>query len=166
MAIELADARAFAALGFFRVPDGNCRISSDLCSKLSETAPTWGKLVAPWAEYVARMLWAGTRKRSANTFKTPLTQNQRREAKGAPAPKVEIPNVKHLCRGCGKQLGKDHQNCGECAPPKEMMINAARFGRIAAQKPAARAKLAKSASRQALARFAWDASTSFRLVAD
>ena len=27
-----------------------------LCARLSETAPTWGKLVAPWAEYVARDL--------------------------------------------------------------------------------------------------------------
>ena len=45
---------------FFETPSGNCRISSGLCSKLSETAPTWGKLVAPWAEYVARMLWSAS----------------------------------------------------------------------------------------------------------
>jgi CRISPR-associated endonuclease Cas1 len=145
---------------FAEHPDGNCRISSGLCSKLSETAPTWGKLVAPWAEYVARMLWATARRTSsANAFKTPLTQNHRRAAKGAPAPKVKIPSLEHLCRGCGKPVGKDHQNCGDCAPPKQMMIVAAQFGRVAAQKPEARAKLAKSASRQALARYAWDAST-------
>jgi CRISPR-associated endonuclease Cas1 len=145
---------------FAEHPDGNCRISSVLCSKLSDTAPTWGKLIAPWAEYVARTLWAtATRTTSVNAFKTPLTQNRRREAKGAPAPKVKIPSVQHLCRGCGKPVGKDHQNCGDCAPPKEMMIVAAQFGRVAAQKPEARAKLAKSASRQALARYAWDAST-------
>src|SRR5262249_34071902 len=34
---------------FAECSDGNCRISSSLCSKLSETAPTWRKLVAPWA---------------------------------------------------------------------------------------------------------------------
>lgn len=150
----------FQRSDFSESTDGNCRISADLCSKLSETAPTWGKLVAPWAEYVARKLWsAASRTLSANTFKTPLTQNRRRQAKGAPVPKLKISKVQHLCRGCGKRIGKDHQNCGDCAPPKEMMINAARFGRVAAQKPEARAKLAKSASRQALARYAWDAST-------
>jgi len=39
---------------FFETGAGNCRLMSRLCSQLSETAPTWGKLVAPWAEYVAR----------------------------------------------------------------------------------------------------------------
>ena len=37
---------------------GNCRIRSHLCAQLGQTAPVWGKLGAPWAEYVARMLWA------------------------------------------------------------------------------------------------------------
>jgi CRISPR-associated endonuclease Cas1 len=141
--------------------NGNCRISSDLCSKLSETAPTWGKLVAPWAEYVAHMLWSSSvsRSRSANAFKTPLTETHRREAKGAPAPNLKIPKVQHVCRGCGKPIGKDHENCGNCAPPKKMMIAAARLGRVAAQTPEARAKHAESISRQTLARYAWDAST-------
>ena len=39
-------------LDFLESSDGNCRIRSALCSKLSETAPTWAKLVAPWAEFV------------------------------------------------------------------------------------------------------------------
>lgn len=39
------------------------------------------------------------------------------------------------------------------------MIAAARLGRIAAQTPEARAKHAESGRRQALARFAWDASS-------
>jgi len=44
---------------FIEGSDGNCRISSRLCSKLTETAPTWRKLVAPWAEYVAHSLYSG-----------------------------------------------------------------------------------------------------------
>jgi CRISPR-associated endonuclease Cas1 len=44
---------------FFETGSGNCRLRSGICSQLSETAPTWGKLVAPWAEYVAHMLWTG-----------------------------------------------------------------------------------------------------------
>jgi CRISPR-associated endonuclease Cas1 len=146
---------------FFETPSGNCRMSSELCSKLSETAPTWAKLVAPWAEFVARTLWStsASRMRSTETFKTPLTQSHRREAKGAPAPKVNIPKVQHVCRGCGKPLGKDHQNCGNCAPPKQMMIAAARLGRVAAKTPEARTKHAKSMTRQARARYAWNPSS-------
>lgn len=145
---------------FSESPNGNCRISSSLCSKLSETALTWGKLVAPWAEYVAHMLWssAASRTRSASAFKTPLTQSHRREAKGASVPKAKIPKVQHVCRGCGKPLGKDHENCGDCAPPKEMMIAAARLGRVAAKTFEARRKHAKSMSRQARARYAWNPS--------
>jgi CRISPR-associated endonuclease Cas1 len=146
---------------FSEAPDGNCRISSDLCSKLSETAPTWGKLVAPWAEYVAHTLWSNSasRARSLDAFKTPLTQRRRREAKGTVVPIVKTVKVQHVCRGCGKPLRKDHQNCGDCAPPKEMMIHAARTGRIATQSPEARAKHAESMSRQTSARYAWDSST-------
>jgi CRISPR-associated endonuclease Cas1 len=146
---------------FFETANGNCRISSDVCSKLSETAPIWGKLVAPWAEYVARTLWAGSASRSlsANTFKTPLTQSHRREAKGVTSPKVNIPKVQHVCRGCGKPIRKHLKNCGVCAPPKEMMIAAARLGRVAAKTPEARTKHAKSMSRQALARYAWNPSS-------
>src|SRR5258707_2841703 len=76
---------------FSEATDGKCRISSDLCSKLSETALTWGRLVAPWAEYVANSLHAGRsgRGRSIPGLKTPLTQTHRREAKGATAPKLK-----------------------------------------------------------------------------
>lgn len=146
---------------FSESPNGNCRISSDLCSKLSETAPTWGKLVAPWAEYVAHTLWSSSasRTRSTNVFRTPLTQSHRREAKRSLAPKVNIPKVQHVCRGCGKPIGKHHKNCGSCAPPKDMMIAAARLGRVAAKTLEARTKHAKSMSRQALARYAWDPSS-------
>jgi CRISPR/Cas system-associated endonuclease Cas1 len=42
---------------FFETSNGNCRLMSYLCVRLSETAPVWGKLVAPWAEHVARTLW-------------------------------------------------------------------------------------------------------------
>jgi CRISPR-associated protein Cas1 len=146
---------------FFETATGNCRISSHVCSKLSETAPTWAKLVAPWAEYIAHMLWSASRSRllPANAFKTPLTQSHRREAKGSSAPKVNIPTVQHVCRGCGKPLGKDHQNCGDCAPPQQMMIAAAQLGRVAAKTLEARTKHAKSMSRQALARYAWNPSS-------
>jgi CRISPR-associated endonuclease Cas1 len=66
---------------FIEAANGNCRLSSSLCSKLSETAPTWGRLVAPWAEYVARAFWTTTSKSKVSA--TRLTQQHRREAKGS-----------------------------------------------------------------------------------
>jgi CRISPR-associated endonuclease Cas1 len=126
---------------FSESSDGNCRISSTLCSKLSDTAPTWGKLVAPWAEFVAHSLWSGrsTQAGSVSGLKTPLTQRHRREAKEAPEPKLRMPKTQHVCRGCGKPIRKEHEDCGSCAVSNATgrLINAAQIGRIAAQRPEA-----------------------------
>ena len=46
----------FRRSDFFEERNGNCRLLKTLTSKLSETMSVWGKLVAPWAEYVARTL--------------------------------------------------------------------------------------------------------------
>src|SRR5713101_1041995 len=102
---------------FSESSDGNCRISSALCSKLSQTAPTWGKLVAPWAEYVAHSLHAGRSARGGSVpgLKTPLTQTHRREAKGAAVPKLNMPKTEHVCRGCGKPIKQAREDCGVCA---------------------------------------------------
>src|SRR5439155_2419568 len=53
---------------FFEAADGNCRLSTALCSRLSETGPTWSRLVAPWTEFVAHSLNRG---RSANARAVP-----------------------------------------------------------------------------------------------
>jgi len=71
---------------FFEATSGNCRLTSQLCSKLGETASVWSKLAAPWVEYVARTLWASTSPaKSERRLSTPLTQQHRRLAKGRPA---------------------------------------------------------------------------------
>jgi CRISPR-associated endonuclease Cas1 len=69
---------------FFETSTGNCRLMSQMCTHLGGTAPAWGKLIAPWAEYVARTLWAGaTSGRTRNSvLPTRLTQQRRTEAKG------------------------------------------------------------------------------------
>lgn len=148
---------------FAENPDGNCRISSVLCSKLSETAPTWGKLVAPWAEYVAHLLHVGRSGRAVavRSLKTPLTQNHRRQAKGPPAPKTKMPRMIHGCRGCGKPIPKERQNCLSCSVPSstERLIEGARLGRVAARMPEARTKHAESARERALACHRWNSST-------
>ena len=103
---------------FFETATGNCRLRSHLCAKLSETAPTWGKLVAPWAEYVAHTLWESTsRPKVASSIPTRLTQQHRREAKGRiPFPEVQAPKPDRVCCGCGKQIRRFGTHfCSKCA---------------------------------------------------
>lgn len=99
---------------FFETATGNCRIMSHFCAKLSPTAPAWGKLVAPWAEYVASTLWTSQSK-ARRPLPTPLTQQHRRQAKDRPSfPPVEIPEPDRPCRGCGKQIRRDKRFCAAC----------------------------------------------------
>jgi CRISPR-associated endonuclease Cas1 len=121
---------------YFETASGNCRLMSHLCAKLSETAPVWGKLVAPWAEYVARALWGrATQSAARRRLSTPLTQQHRREAKGRPSfPTVKAPNPDRLCRVCGKKLRlRNRRFCVDCA----VGVTAENFdmGRKAAQRP-------------------------------
>ncbi len=149
---------------FFETARGNVRLMAPMCAKLSETAPVWGKLVAPWAEYVARTLWAGvTSGRTRNSIlPTRLTQQRRTEAKGkvwmiAPKP----PKTEHFCRGCGKKIANGRLNCASCAVEgaTERLAGAAKLGRAAAQSPQARTKHVASRRRHAQACSAWDEST-------
>jgi len=148
---------------FFETATGNCRLMSQMCTHLGGTASAWGKLVAPWAEYVAQTLWAGaTSRRTCNSIlPTRLTQQRRTEAKGkvwmaAPEP----PKVDHFCRGCGTKIAIGRLNCPNCAVDgaSERLAVAARLGRIAARSPEARAKHVASHLRHTKANSAWDAS--------
>ena len=96
----------FRRSDFFEERNGNCRLLRTLTAKLSETMAVWGKLVAPWAEYAARTLWATTSpSKSERRLSTPLTQQHRRIAKGRPSfAKVEALKPERLCRGFGKQF--------------------------------------------------------------
>ncbi len=148
---------------FAESSDGNCRISAALCSKLSETALTWGKLVAPWAEFVAHSLYAGRYRYAtpSRLLKTPLTQNHRREAKVVPAAVLKMPKTEHVCGGCGKPIRKDHEECWVCAQSstRARIGEVARIGRLAGRSIEARAKHSETARRHALARSSWDASS-------
>jgi hypothetical protein len=89
----------------FEQRDGNCRLMGPFAARLSETAPTWGRAVAPWAEYVARTIWATTtRSKSVRSLTAArLTQQHRREAKSRPPlPAIKAPKPDAICRGCGK----------------------------------------------------------------
>ena len=47
---------------FFEQQNGNCRLMGSFAIRLSETAATWGRAVAPIAEWVARALWPTAKK--------------------------------------------------------------------------------------------------------
>src|SRR5215472_12296288 len=101
---------------FFETGTGNCRLMSHLCAKLSETAPTWGKLVSPWAEYVARTLWETTSKPNRRrALATRLTQDHRRQAKGGAAPTPKLPSPPpSVCRLCGAIIKFSRTYCPTC----------------------------------------------------
>jgi len=149
---------------FFETGTGNCRLRSQICTKLSGTALTWGKLVAPWVENVTRTLCTGAKSRRIgnSVLPTRLTQQRRTEAKGKVwTSKVEPPKVDHLCRGCGKTISNESTHCADCAVEKatERLIDVASLGRIAARSPEARAKHGATRRRHAKACSEWDAST-------
>jgi CRISPR-associated endonuclease Cas1 len=149
---------------FFEQRDGNCRLMASIAVRLSETAPTWGRAVAPIAEWVAGTLWSRERKPIRDVaLPTRLTQRHKREAKGKSPlpPPIPPPRRENLCRGCGKVIRIGRTNCGECAigGATERLISAASLGRVAAQSSESRAKHAASRQRHAEACSAWDAST-------
>jgi len=145
---------------FFETATGNCRLMSDLCVRLSETAGTWAKLIAPWAEHVARTLWATTSpSKSERRLSTPLTQQHRRVAKGRPSfTEVKTPKPERLCRGCGKTLQGDSANCKKCdiEIATKRLVEVARVGRVAGHTPEAIAKEAATHRKHAQAKAAWN----------
>jgi CRISPR associated protein Cas1 len=154
----------FRRADFFETATGNCRLMSPMCTKLGGTVSVWGKLVAPWAEYVARTLWAGTKSgRNGNSVPpTRLTQQRRTEAKGKMwISSVDHPKTDHICRGCGKTITNESTHCANCAVDKatERLISVASLGRKAARSPEARAKHGATRRGHAKACSEWDAST-------
>lgn len=151
----------FRKADFFETATGNCRLKCQLCEKLSETAPTWGKLVAPWAEYVARTLWASTSpSKGERRLSTPLTQQHRRQAKGQLVlPKVLAPRPQRICRGCGGVLGSNQERyCAICGVnvSRANMIELAERGRAAfLNSDKSRARMSASQKRQNAARRGW-----------
>jgi hypothetical protein len=145
---------------FFETATGNARLMAPMCAKLSETVSVWGKLVAPWAEYVAQTLWATTSpSKSERRLSTPLTQQYRRIAKGRPPfAEVKIPKPERLCRGCGNELQGDSVHCKKCdlQIATRRLVEVARLGRIAGHTSEAIAKEAATHRKHAQARAAWN----------
>ena len=149
---------------FSEAGDGNCRISSALCTKLSETAPTWRKLIAPWAEFVMRELWVSRSSRAQPGRDLPptrLTQQRKREVKGSTfSAMARSPKIQRVCRGCGTHINPPHEHCKNCAADlsTKRLIEGAKFGRIIAHREKASKSRIQTKRRHDLARREWLAS--------
>jgi CRISPR-associated endonuclease Cas1 len=149
---------------FFEQRDGNCRLMASLAVRLSQTASTWARAVAPIAEWVAQSFWSRNRKpaRREKILPTRLTQRRRSEGRGKDfiLDTTPAPQPQNVCRGCGKTIQSGRTNCADCAISEatERLVSAAKLGRVVARTPQARAKHVASRRRHAQACSAWDAS--------
>ncbi len=128
--------------------------------RLSETAPTWARAVAPFAERIAHTLWLSIRKPVRQLYPaTRLTESRRRKARGGSASRAAQypPSPPRICRTCGVPLKRGRSYCASCAVTvsRENLIEAARLGRVATHSAEAEAHRAETQRRHAAARYAW-----------
>jgi hypothetical protein len=121
---------------FFEKSDGNCRLMGSFAVRLSETAQTWGRAIAPVAEWVSRALWSTLRKPARQIYPaTRLTQSRRRRAKNGATILAadQEPRVPHICRNCGEPPKRGRTYCASCSlgVARGNLIEAAKIGRIA-----------------------------------
>jgi CRISPR-associated endonuclease Cas1 len=148
---------------FFEQRDGNCRLMSSFAARLSETAQTWARAVAPIAERVAREVWLAKPKPIRSFLPaTRLTGSHKRAAKGVisvPAD-VEPPRPPSVCRICGTPIKFDRIYCGSCTATasREGLIEAAKVGRVIAHSPDVLARQAEKQRQHSAAAKAWNPS--------
>jgi CRISPR-associated endonuclease Cas1 len=148
---------------FFEQRDGNCRLMGSFAVRLSETAPTWARAVAPVAEWLARSLWSEMPKPAREVAPaTHLTQRHRRESRGgSPCPQTKPPRPQSVCRRCGTPIKPECSYCVPCgvAVSREGLRDVARVGRVVAQSPEAQARRAATKLRHDAARRTWQPSS-------
>jgi CRISPR-associated protein Cas1 len=142
---------------FFERSNGNARLMSSLTERLSETAPTWARAVAPVAEWVAQALWNFAGK--GPTVPTRLTQRHRSEGRGNSfvMAKNPVPRRTRICEVCGAE-GVKNRYCRSCAveASRENMVQAALFGHVKPKTKKAKALISKTISDHAVANTWWD----------
>jgi CRISPR-associated endonuclease Cas1 len=147
---------------FFEQRDGNCRLMGPFAIKLSETAPTWGRAVAPCAESVARAFWSTIHKPD-RPMTTRLTQGRKREAKGSQSvpPARPAPRPEKVCSLCGTPVPPSRNCCPVCevTTARERIVEIAKRGRVASHAPGPSERRAETHRRHALAISAWQPSS-------
>jgi len=146
---------------FFEQRNGNARLMASLTQRLSETAPSWGRAVAPVAEWVAQALWnSGKSASKGSNVPTRLTQRHRSEGRGntihiRPNP---IPRRENICEVCGAE-GVKNRYCQSCAVEvsRENMAQVALIGHARPKTQQVKARISKAISDHAVANTWWDA---------
>jgi CRISPR associated protein Cas1 len=191
--LNLARTQTFSLKDFAETREGACRLASPLAQELAPTMATWAKLVAPYAEAVARHV--AHLAKSALGMEAPIrtATGDRARVKvrvrpiAAPAvPKavrsVPIATAANACRSCGAKLTvRKRVYCDRCFPDqmeaqRRAMTPAFRAGgpaKIAAMRaaghdptttPEAQRRRASTASRQRKAVAAWRATKPLRVI--
>jgi hypothetical protein len=132
-------------------------------AQLSETAATWRKAVAPYAEEAARIFWQGRSRRSQFSFLlTRLTQARRSQAKAGNlvANIPAIPQTKPRCPVCGSLVTTGSTYCTKCVPAvnRENLLKQATLGRIATHSTIAEARRAATHAKHVEALRKWNPS--------
>jgi CRISPR-associated endonuclease Cas1 len=112
--LDLLDGHRFRVSDFHETRSGGCRISRPLAHVLSETATTWRSQLAQPAEAITQLL-SSEPDAKVKHLTTPLTQSNRRRAKGTswtPEPK-SLP-ISPNCQSCGTQLVSAGKLCEPC----------------------------------------------------
>jgi CRISPR-associated endonuclease Cas1 len=148
---------------FFEEYDGNCRLMATLVERLSETASTWGRVVAPFAEWIAQTLWTSVRKPTCSyrNTPTPLTQRRRTEGRGKKFV-LDLKAASHpsnVCAGCSAttRIGSNCPKCGRVISG-EKLTELAKIGRVAAQTPEAQKRRSETQRRHEAEKRAWHSS--------
>src|SRR5580692_5535360 len=127
--LNLARTRTFSAKDFAETREGACRLASPLAQELAPTMATWAKLVAPYAEKVARQVAALAKNGlgiAAPIGPKPSLDRARVKVRLRPiaapiAPKavrsVPIATAANACRSCGAKLTiRKRVYCNRCLP--------------------------------------------------
>jgi CRISPR-associated endonuclease Cas1 len=149
---------------FYEQPDGNCRLMSTFASRLSETASTWRRAVAPVAEWVAQALWNSSRRsaKDEQVLPTRLTHRRKSESRGNKF-KLRIkplPRPTKVCEVCGAE-GVKSRYCKACAveASRDHMAQVALIGHSRRKTQRAKDRISKRISDHAVANTWWDPKT-------
>jgi CRISPR-associated endonuclease Cas1 len=148
---------------FFEQRDGNCRLMAALAARLAETALTWGRAVAPVAEWVAQALWSPP-SRSAHKKHVPtrLTHRRRTEGRGRRVKALAnpVPRQMKICEVCGAE-GVQNRYCPSCAVEvaRRHMAQVALIGHAKPRTPRVKARISRALSNHAVANTWWEPSS-------
>jgi CRISPR-associated endonuclease Cas1 len=135
---------------FHELPDGECRMSLDLCRELSGTAHMWRVKIAPICEWLTEVL--------DGRKVTPLSKRRARESHGnSLALRAAGPEMSSFCAECGTSIA-GRQYCDECLRPwnTERLRKIFTSGVAASRDPRVISRRKETNAKQVAARSRWN----------